>query len=402
MVRAQRRRRASLGWVLGCVAVASLALGAWFVFRSGETTTRNSEVKPVVETRPASVAVLPFVNLGAAGTDEYLSDGISDEIITALSKIRGLKVPARTSCFAFRGKNVDVQEVGRRLHVRTVLEGSISVVGNRLRVTAQLIDIADGFHIWSETYDRAIDDLLAIRIDVAARVAEALKGQLLGEDRQQLAKRATENPAAYRLYLQGRYLWNRRTGENLKQAVDHFNQAIGQDPACALAYAGLADCYVVLSQYAGIPAREAFPKARAAALKALELDSSLGEPRATLGFVRAFFEWDWTGGEAEFKRAIELAPNYATAHHWFARTLDALRRHEEALAEATRAREIDPLSPVINANLGLELYLSGKADLAAEAFRDQIALDPSFLVAHHGLGLVYLGEGKDSASSQVP
>jgi len=394
MVRTHKERKAALGWVISLIITAVLALGGWLMFHRGGLSGRTSSSNPTAVVHQPSVGVLPFVNLSAAKTDEYLSDGISEEIITALSKIKGLKVPARTSCFAFKGNQADLGKIGQQLHVSTVLEGSVSKVGNRLHVTAQLINIADGFHVWSETYDRDIDDLLAIRTDVAARVAEALKGQLLGEDRRQLSKRTTDNAAAHRLYLQGRYLWNRRTGENLKQSIEHFSQAIGQDPSYALAYAGLADCYVVLSQYTGLPARETYPKARAAALKALELDGSLGEPHATLGFIRAFFDWDWGGAEAEFLRAIELAPNYATAHHWFARVLDVLRRHEQALAEGRRAQEIDPLSPVINANLGLEFYLTGKEDLAAETLQDQIALDPSFVVAHDGLGLVYLKQGK--------
>jgi len=387
-------RNATLRWIIGFVTAGLLALGGWVLFRGGGSKPPAPGTNLTATAQQKSVAVLPFVNMSADKADEYLSDGISEEIITALSKIKGLKVPARTSCFAFKGKNEDIQKIGQQLHVSTVLEGSISKVGNQVRVSAQLINIADGFHVWSETYDRALDDLLAIRTDVAARVAEALKGKLLGEESQQLAKRTTENAEAYRLYLHGRYLWNRRTGEDLKQAIEYFNQAIGKDPSYALAYAGLADCYGVLSEYAGLPTRETYPKARAAALKALELDSSLAEPHAALGFIRAFFDWDWSGAEAEFRRAIALNPNYATAHHWFARVLDSLRRHEQALAESKQAQEIDPLSPVINANLGLELYVNGKEDLAIEVLQKQIALDPSFVVAHDGLGLVYLQKGK--------
>jgi len=389
-------RNSALRWMMGFVAAALLVLGGWVLFRGGVSKPSAPGTNLTATAQQKSVAVLPFVNMSADKADEYLSDGISEEIITALSKIRGLKVPARTSCFAFKGKNEDIRRIGEQLGVRTVLEGSISKVGNQLRVTAQLINIADGFHVWSETYDRALDDLLAIRTDVAARVVEALKGQLLGEERQQLAKRTTDNAEAYRLYLKGRYHWNRRTGEDIKQAIEYFNQAIGKDPSYALAYAGLADCYVILNEYAGLPGGETYPKARAAALKALELDSTLAEPHAALAYIKAYVDWDWTGAEAEFRQAIALDPNYATAHHWFEVVLDSLHRHEEALAEIKLAQELDPLSPVINANLGSELDFNGKTDLAIEVLHKQIALDPSFLVAHQTLGQVYLGQGKRS------
>jgi tetratricopeptide (TPR) repeat protein len=196
------------------------------------------------------------------------------------------------------------------------------------------------------------------------------------------------------MYLEGRYLWNRRAGESLKQAVERFNQAIALDPHYALAYAGLADCYVVLSEYAGLPARETYPKARAAALKALEFDSTLAEPRAALAYVKALLDWDWVGAEAEFRRAIALNPNYATAHHWLSVMLDSLRRYEEALAEIKRAQEIDPLSPIINANVGFEWMQNGRPDLAIEVLQKQIALDPSFVIAHQHLGYVYFSQGK--------
>lgn len=388
-------RRLHRAWILGAVVLLvalNLAVFFKFVWRSGSS---NSQDAPATHGEALkSVAVLPFANMGADRADEYLSDGISEEIITALSKIKGLKVPARTSCFAFKGKNEDIQKIGQQLRVRTVLEGSISKVGSQLRVTAKLINIADGFHLWSQTYDRDMQDLLAIRSDIATHVAEELKGQLLGVDKQYLASKGTDNPEAHRLYLQGRYLWNRRTGEDLKQAVEYFNQAIGKDAGYARAYAGLADCYVVLPNYAGLAQSDTMPRARAAALQAMELDNNLVEPHAALASCKAYFDWDWPGAEAEFRRAIGLNPNYATAHHWYANLLEVLGRFDEMVIEIKRARAIDPLSPIINAVMGGMLSVAGKEDLAIENLRKQIALDPSFVPAHNSLGVVYLRKGK--------
>jgi TolB-like protein/Tfp pilus assembly protein PilF len=347
---------------------------------------------------PKSVAVLPFVNVSGDKADEALSDGISDELISTLQPVNGLKVIGRASSFYFKGKNERLQKIGQDLQVKYLVEGTVSKAGNKLRITADLVTAADESQLWATNYDRPLDDLLAIRTDVATRVAEALKGKLLGEERQQLAKRGTENAEAYRLYLQGRYLWNRRTPEDVKLAIDYLNQALGEDPSYALAYAGLADCYDVLPFYTGLPRRDALPKARAAALKALELDSSLAEPRATLADIKAYLDQDWSGAEAEFRRAIALNPNYATTHLWFANVLDVLCRHEEALAEYRLAQETDPLSRIVNVTLGYELFLNGQADAAIEALRKQIAFDPSFVVAHFYLGGIYSQQGKLSGA----
>jgi serine/threonine-protein kinase len=376
-------------------AVAASALALGIVWLAGAWWMRPRPAAHVAATTAQkSVAVLPFVNMSADKADEYLGDGISEEIIAALSKIKGLKVPARTSCFAFKGKSENIRAIGQELDVNTVLEGSISKAGNKVRVTAQLINIADGFHVWSETYDRGLNDLLAIRTEVAARVAEALRGQLLGEERRQLAGRGTIDPEAYRLYLNGRYLWNRRTPEDLKQAMEYFNQAIAHDPAYALAYSGLADCYNVLPFNTGMPRRDALPRSRAAARKALELDSTLAEPHVTLADAQADLDWDWSGAEQEFRRALALNPNYATAHQWFAQMLEALGRNEEALAEITQAQEIDPLSRPINTVLARILGACGKTDLAVELLRKQIAFDPAFVIAHEYLGRIYYQQGK--------
>jgi len=382
------------------VALALGAVGWWLFHPPGQATKQAANPQISTPSSPAasatpsatdqkSIAVLPFVNMSADKADEYLSDGMTEELLNVLAKVPGLRVPGRSSSFAFKGKTEDniFRKVGEQLRVATVLEGSVRKAGDKLRITAQLVNVADGFHVWSETYDRDMTNIFAVQSDIAERVAEALKVQLLGAVTRE--KKPTENIEAYQLYLQGRTSWNRRTGESLKKAVEYFNQAIEKDPGYALAYAGLADCHVLLPLYAGVPPREAMPKASAAALKALELDSSLAEPHAALAYAKALFEWDWPGAEAEFRRAITLSPNYATAHHWLAATvLRTLGRLDESLAELQRAQALDPLAPIINAELGEALQLAGNADLGIQILRKQIAPDSAFY-----LGRMYLGQG---------
>ena len=381
----------------GAVLVAALfAAGSWWL--SHRVSPSPSALPTSKASRVAggqkSVAVLPFVNMSADKADEYLSDGMTEELLNALAKVPGLRVPGRSSSFAFKGRSDEgiFRKVGERLHVTTVLEGSVRKAGDKLRIAAQLISVADGFHLWSETYDRDMTDIFAIQSDIAVRVAEALKVQLLGEIEQR--RKPTDSLEAYKLYLQGRQLWNRRTGEDLKKAIEHFDQAIARDASYALAYAGLADCYFLLPSYAGIPPRDALPKARAAALKALELDSNLAEPRAPLAIIKAYFDWDWSGAEAEFRRGIALNPNYATAHHWRANLLETLGRFDEALAEIRQALELDPLSPVINSDVAGDLFLTGSEALAIETLQKQITLDPGFAPARAQLGWIYLATGK--------
>ena len=343
-----------------------------------------------------SLAVLPFLNLSADKADDYLSDGMTEELLNALARIKGLHVPGRSSSFAFKGKSEDniYRKVGEQLHVGAVLEGSVRKAGEKLRITARVVKVADGDQLWSETYDRDMTNIFAIQSDIAARVAEALKVQLFGPAAAR--KNPTENLEAYKLYLQGRQLWNRRTGVAITTAIHCFNQAIASDPTFALAYSGLADAYVTLSDYSGIPQREAAPKARAAALQAIQLDESLGEPHAALGLTKAYLDWDWLGGEAEIRRALELNPNYATGHHWLGATLQSQGKFSEGLAELRRAEEIDPLSPVIQETIAELLFQTGQAQLAIDHLKKQITLDPGFAVAHYNLGLLYLQLGRFS------
>ncbi|MGA2865703.1 MAG: adenylate/guanylate cyclase domain-containing protein [Verrucomicrobiota bacterium] len=368
------------------VVLALCGLGVWFHYFSGRppAVTRAGASK--------SVAVLPFVNLSSDKENEYLSDGITEDLCTALTQVKGLRVPARTSCFFFKGKTEDIQKIGQQLHVATVLEGSVRKAGNKLRINAQLINIADGFHLWATNYDRDMSDLLALQSEIAQQVVAALRVQLLPGETQQLEKRPTVNPEAHRLYLLGRFFWNQRSGDGLKKGLNYLEQALAQDPDYALAYAGLADCYVVLPDCTAAPAKEAVPKARAAALKALELDNTLGEAHAALALAKEC-EWDWTAAEAEFRRAIELSPNYATAHHWYSILLHTTGRFEEARREILRAQELDPLSPIINVNVGLVPYYNRRYDEAIAECHKVLELNPNFLSAHEWLGFAYVMKG---------
>ncbi len=359
-------------------------------FKSGSTRTLRATTGP-----SPSIAVLPFKNLSADKEQDYFCDGVAEEIISALTRLEGLRVVARTSAFSFRGEKRDIREIGRKLNVGSVLEGSVRKAGNRLRITAQLVDVADGYHLWSERYDRDIgemccpEDIFSIQEEISLAVVGKLKVKLLGGEKTKVLKRYTDDLDAYDLYLKGRYFWNRRTEESLKRSVEYLNQAIERDPGYALAYAGLADSYVTLQDYSSESPKVTLPKAKEAAHKALEIDSTLAEAHNSLAQVM-FREWDWEGAEREHKRAIELNPNYATAHHWYALVLAYAARFDEAIAEMKRARELDPLSLIINRNLGLVLYFARRYDEAVEQLQKTLEMDPSFSLAHASLGQVYL------------
>jgi len=391
--------RSQWKWALALLAIVSIAIaggGVWWTKQRfgvasnptpGSQGTSASATPAVPDTK--SVAVLPFVNMSSDKENEYLSDGLSEELITALTQVRGLRVPARTSCFVFKGKTDDIQKIGQLLHVANVLEGSVSQSGNKLRITVQLIKVADGFHLWATNYDREMSDLLALRSEIAQQVVAVMRVQLLHGERKQLEKKGTENPEAHRLYLLGCSLWNQRTGDSAKRALEYFEQALLKDPKYALAQVGVANCYILLPEYADVPGREATTKARAAALTALKLDETLGEAHAVLALTREI-ERDWPGAEAEYRQAIELTPNYATAHQWYAGCLRLLGRFDEAHREIERAQELDPLSPIIKVNVGVNFFLQGHYDQAIAAYRAAIELNPNFRVAHQMLGNVYL------------
>jgi len=341
-----------------------------------------------IERRP-SIAVLPFTNLSADKEQEYFCDGMAEEIINVLTRLESLRVVARTSAFAFKGKHEDIRGIGRKLNVETLLEGSVRKAGNRLRISAQLINVADGYHLWSEKYDRDLEDVFAIQDEISQAIVDKLKVRLLGAEKAKLVKRHTDDLEAYNLYLKGRWFWNRRTEAGLKKAIEYLKQAIERDPSYVLPYTGIADCYNILGWYGYLPPKKAFPRAKAAAEKSLEMDDTLAEAHTSLAAVREFYDWDWLAAEREYKRAIERNPSYAPAHHRYAEYLSYMGRHEESIAEVKRAKELDPLSLIINAVVGEVYYFARQYDQAIEASQRVIEMDPNFVVAHFLLAFPY-------------
>jgi serine/threonine protein kinase/tetratricopeptide (TPR) repeat protein len=361
-----------------------------------ELESNISKEQPSTKKPQPSIAVLPFTNLSADKEQEYFCDGMAEEIINALTHVEGLRVVARTSAFSFRGKEIDIREIGKKLNVGTLLEGSVRKAGNRLRISAQLVNVADGYHLWSEKYDRDIgelccpEDIFAIQDGISLAIVDKLKVKLLGGEKAKLIKRHTEDLDAYNLYLKGRYFWNKRTEESLTRAIGCFEQAITEDPNFALAYAGLADSYNLLGFYGVLPPKETFPKAKASAIRALELDEVTAEAHTSLAFARLYHDWNWMDAEKEFKRAFELNPRYPTAHHWYAEYLASMGRTDEVINEAKQALKFDPLSLIINTMLGFAFYLSHQYDQAMEQLHRTLEMDANFVPAHFFLGLVYV------------
>ena len=377
-----RRRRTTL-LATGVLAAAVLILGIAAIRQRDA-----APVSPVASASSSALAVLPFADLSPEGDQEYFSDGITEELINRLAQVDGLSVVARTSAFAFKGTQVDIRDVGRRLNVGTVLEGSVRKSGSRIRITAQLIGVADGYHIWSNTYDRDMEDMFAVQDEIARAIVQALTGTLAVAKVGSAAEPAVE-PAAYdlflkgrhSLYLKGRYNWYRRTEEGIRTALSYFEQAVTIAPDFARAHAGLADAYAVLGFYDYLAPDEAFPKAEAAARRAQELDPALAAPHSTLGYVALYYHWDWPRAEQEFLRSIELDASYSTAHQWYANFLTAMARFDEAEREMRLAQEIDPLSLIANAALGWVYYFAGDNERAIEQCRQTLELDANYAVA---------------------
>jgi serine/threonine-protein kinase len=339
-----------------------------------------------------SLAVLPLVNVGADLNAEYLSDGITESIINSLSQLPKLRVMARSTVFRYKGREVDPQEVGRNLGVRAVLTGRMHKLDGNVVIGAELVDVTDGSQLWGEKYNRELSDIFALQEEISNEISEKLRLKLTGEEQRRLTKRYTENTEAYQLYLKGRYYWNKRTIEGFKKAIEYFNQAIEEDPSYALAYAGLADCYALLGsdEYGALPAREAMPKAQAAAAKALQIDEEMAEAHVSLAYAKLLYDWDWANAKREYKRAIELNPNYATAHHWYAITyLTATGQHTKAISEMRRACSLDPLSLIINSAMAWAFYFARRYDEAIDQYRKTIEMDPNFSVAYVKLGWAY-------------
>ena len=356
----------------------------------------------VTELDKRRIAVLPFTNISPDPQDEYFADGMTEELISTISNMHDLSVISRTSAMRYKGGQKTVAEIGRELNVGTVLEGSVRKASNRVRISTQLIDVQSDRPLWSQTYEKEILDVFAIQSDVAHRVARALKVQMLTKEKRRIEKKMTANEEAYTLYLKGRLYWSQRSKEGLNRAIDYFNLVIKKDPNYALAYSGLADCRAILAVYGYLSPRDAFAASKELAIKALELDDSLSEVHTSLGYAVAGNDWDWTRAEREYKEAIGLNPNYATARHWYAIFLATRGRTDEAIASITRARELDPYSAIINVNLGSILRLAGRYDQAFEQYRKAVTIDPDFAVGHTFLGLAYLwSDMADEAIAEI-
>jgi serine/threonine protein kinase/Tfp pilus assembly protein PilF len=338
-----------------------------------------------------SVAILPFVNMSKDPNTEYLSDGITDSLINSLSQLPNIRMIPRGSVFRYKGHEVDPQQVGRDLDVQAIVTGRITQLGDNLSISAELVDVRTNSHIWGEQYNRKLADILNVQTEITLKISERLRARLSGEDQKRIARRYTDNADAYQLYLKGRYFWDKRTGDGMSKARQSFNQAIELDPNYALAYSGLADTYLFC--YCPLPRNETMPKAKAYATKALAIDDSLAEAHTSLAFVKMNYEFDWSGAEKEFTRAIELSPNYPVAHQFYGACLVLQGRTEEGLRECKRALELDPLSLAINWSLGLNLYHARQYDKAMEQLRKTIQMEPNYHLAHNSLGRVYLEKG---------
>jgi TolB-like protein/Tfp pilus assembly protein PilF len=333
--------------------------------------------------------VLPFVNVGADPSIEYLADGVTDGIISSLSRVPELRVMARSTVFSYKGREVSTRKVGKDLDVDAVLLGRIALRGGTLIIQTDLVSVADGSELWGEQYNRKVADLLSVQEDISKEIYTNLRPKLTGQQAPQLTKHYTEDPEAYQLYLQGAYYWNKWTEDGFTKAIDYFNQAVARDPTYALAYAGLADAYNFLSDSGYVAPKQVAQSAKSAAMQALKIDDMLPEAHVSLALVREAYDWDWPSAETEFKRALQLAPNSATAHQWYGDFLIRLGRREEARAELKKAQELDPLSLPINTSVGLQLYLARQYEPAIQQLKKTLDLDANFVPAQHALEAAY-------------
>ena len=383
------RLSARQGFFIAIVGLALLSLVAWFFL----LRPRDGAIQ--------SVAVLPFVNASSDSNAEYLCDGVTESLINNLSQLPNLRVMARSTVFRYKGKDTDPQKIGNDLRVRAVLSGRLLQQGNVLIIQAELMDVKTGTQLWGGQFNRGVEDVLALQDDLSSEIAEKLRLKLTGNEKQRLAKRYTEDPEAYQFYLKGRYYWNKRSPEGAQKAVGYFQQAIGKDPAYALAYAGLADAYTYLSFFNVVPPREAMPSAKAAAMKALEIDDHLAEAHVSLGYISFAYNWDWTAAGKHFDRALALNPTLTRAHNFYPLYLSSRGMAEQALAVAKAALDLDPTSPSVSHYLAVQLYLARQFDQSIEQCHKTLDLDPNFAVAYHVLGQAYLAKGKNREAELV-
>jgi TolB-like protein/DNA-binding winged helix-turn-helix (wHTH) protein len=367
-----------------CAAVLLLiaaASGYLYLPRAGKSAAEAPAIH--------SLAVLPLENLSGDKEQEYFADGITDALITDLAQVASLRVISRTSAMQFKGSRETLPQIGRDLKVDAVVEGTVARGESRVRITAQLIEARSDRHLWAQTYERDLKDVLALQDEIAQAIAEQIRIKLTPKERSLLTQVHAVDPEAHDAYLRGRYWWSKRTAEGEWKGLDYFQKAIARDPKYALAYAGVADSFVVLGHHARLPPKEALPKAKAAALKALELDSSIAEAHTSLAIVKFSSDWDWSGAEREFKEAIALNPNYATAHHWYSHFLVAMGRLDEAVSELERARDLDPFSVPINSFLGQALYYARRYDEALRQYERGSEMHPDWVEFYEGTADVY-------------
>jgi TolB-like protein/Tfp pilus assembly protein PilF len=367
------------------------------------TVPTRSTQPPVPESAPdpKSIAVLPFVDMSPEQDQEYFGDGIAEEIINALTRIEDLHVSARTSSFAFKGRDLEAGAIGAKLNVGSLLEGSVRKAGDQIRITAQLIDVARGYHLWSESYDRKMEDVFAIQDEVARVIVEILKAKLVSDDDTPIVQPGTEDPEAHNLYLRGLYHWNRRTGPELEKGIELFRQALAIDDKYSLAWAGLADSYNILGWYRHIPSLEAYTKTVTAASSAVAIDDSLAEPYASLAYARFLYGWDWSGAEEGFQAAIERNPNYSVAHHFYAEFLIAMGRVDEAVAQMDIGHTLDPLSPTIGFGVGWMQYFLGNYSAAIDQYEKALEQEADFVLAPWFLGPAFVMSGQHDRAIEV-
>jgi TolB-like protein/Tfp pilus assembly protein PilF len=368
---------------LGFVLISALALAGYMYY--GRAASKQIE----------SIAVMPFVNESGNADIEYLSDGMTETLIGSLTNVPNLNVKARSSVFRYKGKETDAKTIGKELNVQAILNGRIAQRGDELTLSLELMDVATENAIWSQQYTRKQSEIVSLQSQIAKDVSTRLKAKLSGAEETKVTRSATTDPEAYQAYLKGRFYWNQRGqgSDRMAAAIEQFKVATTKDPNYALAYAGLADCYVLLPQETGAPPSEVLPQAKAFANRALEIDDSMAEAHATLGLIDLYL-WQWSESKNEYERAIQLNPSYPTGHQWYAGLLGALGRSNEQFAEVKKAYELDPLSPVISANLGLAYLERNELSSATEQFNKTLEVSPNYFVVHSALAIVYLKLGK--------
>ena len=379
---ANSTRNSLIAGAIGIVLVTALGVGSYLKYGRA-----NKQIN--------SIAVMPFVNESRNADVEYLSDGMTETLIKSLSNLSNLDVKPRSAVFRYKGKETDLQTVGKELNVQAILNGRVAQRGDQLTLSLELVDVLKNSVLWTEQYQRNQSDLVSLQSEIAKDVSTKLKSKLSGAEETKVSKTATADPEAYQAYLKGRYYWNRRTAENLKKAIEQFKSATDRDPNYALAFVGLADCYAVLNEYAGTPTNETIPKAKAYAERALAIDAQLAEPHATLGLINESL-WQWSEAEKELKQAIHLNPNYPTAYHWYSIFLKNVGRNDEAAAMIKRAQELDPLSSVIAVNVSRMYQLQNNHEASIENSLKLIEIDPNFGPAYEYLAQSYLKLGRNA------